>query len=75
MEQFTIADAYFDDLKDALDEARERRASHRGEGMITRVDESPYGGYRVHSIPADFIVDLMADGVLPPWQRPNRIEM
>ena len=75
IEQFAIADAYFDDLKDALDEAHERRAIYKTEGVITHVQESPYGGYRVRSIPADFIIDLMVDGVLLPWERSNRVEM
>jgi len=67
-EQFAVADAYFDDLKEAIEEARHRRARHT-EGVITRVQRSPYGGYRVRSMPAEFVVDLMADGIPLPWER------
>ena len=62
-------DAYFDKLQDALEEVRRRRTSPEGHEMITRMEESPYGGYRVRSIPADFLIDTLVDGIQLPQNR------
>ena len=36
------------------------RKSH-AEQLITRIEPSPYGGYRVRSVPAEFMIDSMVD--------------
>ena len=64
-----LQDVYYDKLKDALEESRHRRSSPVGKGMITHVGESPYGGYRVTSMPAEFYVDLLVDGMIRPPRR------
>ena len=56
-------DAYFRDLQEALEEVRRRRTSPEGSELITKLEESPYEGYRVRSVPADFMIDLMVDGI------------
>ena len=33
--------------------------------MIVSFEESPYGGYRVYSVPADTVVDDLVDPILP----------
>jgi hypothetical protein len=57
-----FADTFHDHLADAMKEANRRRAEPGARDLVTRVDESPYGGYRVRSMPADFYVDQIADG-------------
>jgi hypothetical protein len=57
-----FADTFHDRIADAMAEAANRRADPRSSGMITRVETSAYGGYRVRSMPADFVVDQLADG-------------
>ena len=60
-----IADSYFKTRDEADREARRRRQAPDLEGMITKVLPSAYGGYLVHSISAELMVDNMVDG-LPP---------
>ncbi len=55
---------YCNTLDDALKEVAKRRAK-KTEGVITRFEPSPYGGYRVHSIAADILVDDLTDPVRP----------
>jgi hypothetical protein len=52
-------DSYHDSLDDALREAHNRKVGE--ESVLTKVEESPYGGWRVRSISAEFALDLMAD--------------
>lgn len=59
-----IADAFFRKFAEAMSEAGRRRASSEHIGYITHVDRSPYGGYRVRSLPAEFLVDEMLEGPL-----------
>ena len=54
-----IPDAYFDTLDEAFRELQRRRASF--EHLITRVKDSRYGGFVVHSIPVDLFVDELAE--------------
>jgi hypothetical protein len=58
-------DSFHDNLADALDEVAKRRADPQGKGLITRVEPSGYGGLRVRSLPAEFYIDLLADGPIP----------
>jgi len=58
----TIADAFFASLSEAMGEAKRRRANPDIKDYLTRVEESPYGGYRVRSFPAELYVDQLADG-------------
>ena len=60
-----IADSHFKTRDEADREARRRRQAPDLEGMITKVLPSAYGGYLVHSISAELMIDNMVDG-LPP---------
>jgi hypothetical protein len=54
---------YFSKEADAWAEANRRRVSETSEHMVTKVAQSPYGGYMVYSVPADLYLDgLMAVG-------------
>jgi len=57
-----FADAFHDSLADATKEAARRRTGLAARDLVTRIEKSPYGGYRVRSMPADFYVDQIADG-------------
>jgi hypothetical protein len=57
-----FADSYFDRYADAMQESAHRRANANAGDLVTKVEESPYGGFRVRSVPADFYVDQIADG-------------
>jgi hypothetical protein len=56
-----FADSYHKTHSAALDEVQRRRDLARTEQLITRIEKSPYGGYRVRSVPAEFILDHFAD--------------
>jgi hypothetical protein len=61
-----FSDTFHKTMQDAMDEVARRRADPRGMELVTRVERSPYGGgYRVRSMPADFYVDMIADGPMP----------
>ena len=60
-----IADSYFRTRGEANREAQRRRQEPKLEGMITKVLPSRYGGYVVHSVSAELMIDNMTDG-LPP---------
>jgi hypothetical protein len=68
-DRVALVDAYFDELQDAFDEARRRRAASAAHGTMTRVEKSRYGGYRVRSLPAEFLVELMVEGMRLPADR------
>lgn len=57
-----ISDAYFETEHSALREVRRRRSDPALQDFATRMEESPYGGYRVRSMPADVEVEFMLDG-------------
>ncbi len=57
-----FADTFHDNKADAMKEVARRRGDPAARDLVTRVQESPYGGYRVRSMPADFYVDQIADG-------------
>ena len=66
-EQATMASpesAYFKTKIQALEEIKRRRTAYGGE-MITRCEETPYGEYRVYSVPADIFVDDLTDPLMP----------
>ena len=58
-------DSFHDNIADALEEVAKRRADPEGKNLITRVEPSGYGGFKVRSIPAEFYIDLLADGPMP----------
>jgi hypothetical protein len=61
-----FADSFCDTLTAAMAEVDRRRSQNRGEQMITRIEDSPYGGFRVRSFPAEFIVDSVSEpGAIP----------
>lgn len=55
-------DACFDTQDDALDEVRRRRSDPDKADMIVRCEQTGYGNWLVRSIPADLIVEALADG-------------
>ena len=56
-----FADTYHKTRAAALAEVQHRRDLARAEQFITRIEKSPYGGYRVRSVPAEFVLDHLAD--------------
>jgi hypothetical protein len=60
-----FADTFHKTMREAMDEVARRRADPQGKELVTRIDRSPYGGYRVRSMPADYYVDMLADGPVP----------
>ena len=59
----SFRDFYCDTIEEAFTELRRRKST--AEGIITRLEESPYGGYRVYSVPVDLFVDDLADPIQP----------
>lgn len=54
----------FDSYQEAVEGVRKiREASDIGDDLITKIKESPYGGYNVICIPAEVYVDLVTEGV------------
>lgn len=47
--------SYFGTLEEARREARERRRRSVDDGLMVRVEPSPYGGFVVRSLPMDFV--------------------
>ncbi len=58
-----LVDVFLGSEKEALEEVRRRRSAADGVDLIHRVVESPYGGYRVHSMSPDLAVDFALDDV------------
>ena len=59
----SFKDFYCDTFDEAFAEVRRRKSA--AEQIITRLDESPYGGYRVYSIPLDLFVDDLVEPSQP----------
>ena len=57
-----FADSFHERFAEAMAEAARRRAAPQADELVTRVERSPYGGFRVRSVPADFFVDQLVDG-------------
>lgn len=57
-----IADSYAQTREEADEEVRRRRRDPAFAGYITKVETSPYGGFRVRSVSAEWIVDGLIDG-------------
>ena len=64
-----IADSYHDTRQEAFEEASRRKASPVAPDAVTRIDESPYGGYRVYtvsfSLAMEVFTDMAESGVFP----------
>jgi len=58
-----IADTFHKTMAEAMDEVARRRAQSKD--LVTRIERSAYGGFRVRSMPADYYVDMLADGPVP----------
>jgi hypothetical protein len=67
-----FSDSFHDTMEEALEEVARRRADSQGKELVTRVERSPYGGFRVRSMPAEYYVDLLADGPVPAGTGNNR---
>ena len=61
-ESSALVDVFFETYHEALREAQ-RRKTTLVDPMITRIEESPYGGYRVWSMPTDVYVDLLSENL------------
>lgn len=57
-----FADTFHKTLRDAMEEAGRRRTSPDGGSYLTNVEPSPYGGFRVRSMPAELYVDQLIEG-------------
>ena len=55
-----MTDAYFDTEEEARAEARRRKSKPVDEYMIVRCERTGYGNWRVRSIPADLMLDMLA---------------
>ena len=65
-------DVYCQTLDEVMKEVarrRKARGTDSDDALITKYEKSPYGGYRVYSIPADLIVDDLVDPLLPNMPR------
>lgn len=49
--------SYFGTLEEARREARERRHHSVDDGLLIRVEPSPYGGFVVRSLPVDLVIE------------------
>ena len=62
-------DSYHDTRQEAFEEASRRRASPVAPDAVTRIGESPYGGYRVYTVPfslaLEVFMDMAESGVSP----------
>lgn len=58
-------DSHCDTIDEVFEEIRRRKSAPGAEGVITRFEESPYGGYRVYSVDAEFFVDELVDPIQP----------
>jgi hypothetical protein len=56
-----FADTFHETLADAVAEASRRRTDTQAAGLLTNVERSPYGGFRVRSLPADLYVDALSE--------------
>lgn len=45
----------------AYKHAQKLRAQHNDDGIMVRVEHSPYGGFRVRLVPIDLMVDRLID--------------
>ena len=60
-----LPDKYCRTLLEARQEVARRRESLFADEVITRHEESRYGGYRVYSIPKEEYVEALVDPILP----------
>ena len=60
-----FTDFYCDKVDAAFEEINRRKAMQGTESIITRYEESPYGGFRVYSMSAEVFVDDLVDPVHP----------
>lgn len=58
---------HFDNFEDAYAEAQRRRVADAGDELIIRVEPSPYGGYRVRSLPTELVIEASPKQVLRRW--------
>ncbi len=58
----TLSDTFHRTMTEAMEEASRRRANPVFKDFLTRVEPSPYGGFRVRSFPAELFIEQLADG-------------
>ena len=60
-----LPDSHFDTLEEAWEEVDQRKVSSSANGAITRIAESPYGGYIVYSVSAEAFVRALSEPINP----------
>lgn len=58
---------------EAFKEVARRRSASGAEGLVTRFEESPYGGYRVYSTDAEMFVESLIEAPALQGQNSRRI--
>lgn len=65
-----IPDAHYDNSDEAFEEAGRRKTLPIASDAITRVEPSPYGGYRVYTVSLSLAMEVFTDlaeaGATPP---------
>ena len=56
-----VPDAYFATRHEAFEEVCRRKASPVVPDAVTRLDESPYGGFRVYTVSLSHAMEMFAD--------------
>ena len=59
----TMTDAWFETREEALEEVRRRKAELGDEMMLVNYEKTGYGTWRVYSVSAELMVDMIADGL------------
>lgn len=57
----TLTDAYFDTEDEARKEVHRRKLQPTNEPMLVRCERTGYGSWRVYSMPAELLVDILLD--------------
>ena len=60
-----LPDSYFDTMDEALEEVDRRKGTSSASEAVTRIAESPYGGYVVHSVSAEAFGRALSSPIHP----------
>ena len=60
-----VVDVFCATVAEAIKEVERRKRDPEFKGMLTTYAPSPYGGFRVHSEPAEGVVDDLVDPMIP----------
>jgi hypothetical protein len=62
----------YSELSEAMRVARDQRAHLTDSEMVVRVVRSPYGGWRVISMPIELATGIVSDEMMAPFFTPSR---